>query len=237
MPETANLSWVRYLSGDRAKANERTIFLACYLGVCALKQSIEHFVKDVDRLDLGLTTRGPAARDASLTGALLQLPAVLGRAFHDALVTFGVASVIYLALLRSFAYGWTLMLLRPFYNIPKSNMLPVSWPLDLWLVGRCVMAGTLLFLIWGAGNMAFSTFMVKEPLKNGQPLTSESKDPNGSLLGGLKSKKPSIQVGPYALIQLAIQCLKLTLPVLCHLGTRAHCAKVRGPPQGHLRRH
>lgn len=35
--------------------------------------------------------------------------------------------------------------------------------------------------------------MVREPLKNGNPLTSESKDPNGSLLNGLKSKKLSIK--------------------------------------------
>ena len=36
--------------------------------------------------------------------------------------------------------------------------------------------------------------MAKAPLKNGQPLTFEAKDPNGSLLNGLKSKKPSIKV-------------------------------------------
>ncbi|KAF4125884.1 nucleoporin NDC1 [Geosmithia morbida] len=204
MPESANLSWVKYLSGDRAKANERTIFLACYLGICALKQSVEHFVKDVDRLNLGLTTMsgGAAGGASSLKGVVLRLPAVLGGAFHDSLVSFGIVTVVYMGLIRPFAYRWTLMVLRPFYNIPKSNLLPTSWPLDLWLAGRCMLAGTLLFVVWGAGNTAFSVFMAKEPLKNGQPLTSESKDPNGSLLSGLKSKKPSIKC--FAMWELAL---------------------------------
>ncbi|GKT86924.1 nuclear envelope protein [Colletotrichum tofieldiae] len=43
--------------------------------------------------------------------------------------------------------------------------------------------------------------MVKPPLKNGKPLTSESKDPNGSLLNGLKSKKDPVRC--FALWELA----------------------------------
>jgi nucleoporin NDC1 len=36
-------------------------------------------------------------------------------------------------------------------------------------------------------------FISKEPLKRGQPLTSEAKDPNGSLLTGLKAKKETVK--------------------------------------------
>jgi nucleoporin NDC1 len=56
------------------------------------------------------------------------------------------------------------------------------------------MAGTLICLLWSFSNAAFSFWLAKEPIKNGQPLTTESKDPNGSLLNGLKSKKPRISV-------------------------------------------
>lgn len=86
------------------------------------------------------------------------------------------------------------MVLRPFYNLPKANILPAAWPSDIFLMVRCVIAGTLLSLIWATGNTAFSIFMAKAPLKNGKPLTSDSRDPNGSLLNGLKNKKLSIQV-------------------------------------------
>jgi nucleoporin NDC1 len=61
-------------------------------------------------------------------------------------------------------------------------------------MARCVWSSILLSFIWLAGNTAFSIFLVKEPIKNGRPLSSDSKDPNGSLLNGLKSKKLPIKV-------------------------------------------
>lgn len=198
-PESANLRWVTYFSGDRARANERPIFLACYLGVCAIIQSINHFVYDEDHLDLSVGARQeedkePAESKASFSSVLGKCPALLARTSTLAFYTYIATVVVYFSALRHFAYGWTLMFLRRFYNLPKTNILPASAPLDLYLIARCLFAGTLLFFVWAAGNTAFSTFMVKEPLKNGKPLTADSKDPNGSLLNGLKSKKHSVQV-------------------------------------------
>ncbi|CAG9944173.1 unnamed protein product [Clonostachys rosea f. rosea IK726] len=194
MPESANLSWVTYFSGDRARVNERTLFLASYLGFCALRQSIVHFTNDIDRLDLGISRQnGTKDQSASLKRVILQFPRLLAHSVQMAFVSYIVSSVVYFTVVRSIAWGWALMFLRPFYNLPKANLLPLSWPVDVFLVIRCVFAGTLLFFMWSAANIAFSIFMVQEPLKNDQPLTSESKDPNGSLLNGLKSKKPSIQ--------------------------------------------
>ena len=199
-PDSANLRWVTYLSGDRARANERPIFLACYLGVFALEQSIDHFVGHTDRLDLGMVRSGekkePAEASVELKKVLLRLPSILAETFAAALRALGLTAVVYYVFrLRSFSYQWTLMCLRPFYNIHRANVLPNTYPIDAWLVSRCLLAGTLLSFVWASGNLAFSIFMAKEPLKNGQPLTSESKDPNGSLLNGLKSKKLSVKVG------------------------------------------
>ncbi|KAJ6441761.1 putative syntaxin-8B [Purpureocillium lavendulum] len=214
MSDSANLRWITYFSGDRARLNERPLFLACYLGACALMQTISHYRRDVDRLDLSLPTKPKAGEvgkklgilPASFQTVLLQLPAVFGRSVRSAASSVFVAILLYHFLLRSFAWGWTLALLRPFYNLPRTSMLPPSWPIDLYLLGRCVYAGTLINFLWAAGNTAFSIFMVKEPLKNGNPLTSESKDPNGSLLNGLKSKKLSIQARTqsFAMWELAL---------------------------------
>jgi hypothetical protein len=52
----------------------------------------------------------------------------------------------------------------------------------------------LLSLLWDISDIFFTMQLTREPLKNGQPLTTESKDPNGSLLNGLKSKKARISV-------------------------------------------
>lgn len=198
MPESANLSWVTYFSGDRARANERPLFLAFYLAYCAFKQSIDHFKDDVDRLDLG--SNGQHSQEplgeapTSLKKTLRKLPDMFGHALEQAVFAMLLSPFIYVILVRPVAWGWALSILRPFYNLPPTRIPPPSWPFDIYVFLRCLVAGTLLFSIWAAGNTAFGIFMVKEPLKNGQPLTSESKDPNGSLLTGLKSKKLSIQV-------------------------------------------
>lgn len=199
--EGTNLQWINYFSGDRARLNERPLFLNCYMFTFALVQTVEHYRGDIDRLDLGSLERRQAVEQKSLgfvSGSLQTLLLELPQAFVDstkvALLTFPATIVIYYFFLRSFAWSWAMMFLRPFYNMPRSNMLPSSWPLDIYLINRCILAGIGLGFIWAAGNRAFSVFMVKKPLKNDNPLTSDSKDPNGSLLNGLKSKKLSIKV-------------------------------------------
>jgi nucleoporin NDC1 len=57
-----------------------------------------------------------------------------------------------------------------------------------------VSAGFLLIMLWEVGNTAFSAYVAQPPLKNDRPITYESKDPNGSLLTGLKGKKLQTRV-------------------------------------------
>ncbi|KAF5002697.1 hypothetical protein FDECE_10550 [Fusarium decemcellulare] len=197
----ANLSWITYFSGDRARLNERPLFLVAYLISCAITQTFHHYRKDVDRLALGRSKGKDEGQPDALKVVFKALPQIFGDSATGALSSILVGVFLYYSVLRSFAWGWALMFLRVFYNLPKTNMLPPSWPSDIFLLARCLEAGFLINLIWHAGNFAFSTFMVKPPLKNGNPLTSESKDPNGSLLNGLKSKKLSIKA--FAMWELA----------------------------------
>ncbi|PNY27350.1 Uncharacterized protein TCAP_02733 [Tolypocladium capitatum] len=210
--DTSNLRWITYFSGDRARLNERPLFLACYLGICALLQTMAHYRLDIDRLDLGLPKAKAGEQDKKLAvlprsfqNVLVQLPAVFAGCIKQAVSALFLALVLYYVFLRSFAWGWALAFLRPFYNLPRTSILPPSWPSDVYLLARCIYAGTLINFIWSAGNTAFSTFMVKEPLKNGKPLTADSKDPNGSLLNGLKSKKLPIKAN-YEARREAIYC-------------------------------
>jgi nucleoporin NDC1 len=177
---------------------------------CAILQTVYHYQRDADRLDLGKAKKLSAAGEqqkgaasGSLGNVLAQLPVVLIGCVSQSITTIPVAVLLYHTLLRSTVWSWTLMFMRPFYNMPKTSILPPSWPLDVYVIARCVLAGTLLSFIWASGNTAFSAFMVKAPLKNGKPLTSESKDPNGSLLSGLKSKKLPIKVRPFFRLLIA----------------------------------
>ncbi|KAH7146467.1 nucleoporin protein Ndc1-Nup [Dactylonectria macrodidyma] len=200
-----NLQWITSFSGDRSRLNERPLFFMAYLASCAITQTFTHYKKDVDRLVLGLSRNKdqnkPTGSGDSLKLFLQKLPVLAGASATGAATAFPLALFLYYAVMRSFVWGWALVFLRPFYNLPKTNMVPPSWPMDIFLMYRCIQAGTLIHFIWNTGNFAFSTFMVKEPLKNGNPLTSESKDPNGSILNGLKSKKLSIK--SFALWELA----------------------------------
>ncbi|PHH75180.1 hypothetical protein CDD80_2592 [Ophiocordyceps camponoti-rufipedis] len=206
---SSNLQWITYLSGDRARLNERPLFLACYLMMCSLWQTLRHYRLDLDHVDFEIPKRKAEDRESdseAQSGALdvisSQIPKVLSECGVQALWSLGSAFALYFACLRWFVWGWSMTVLRLFYSLPQSKIPPQSWPMDLFLMARCIYAGTLLFVIWSTGNTAFSLFMAKEPLKNGKPLTSESKDPNGSLLNGLKSKKPSIQA--FAMWELAL---------------------------------
>lgn len=77
----------------------------------------------------------------------------------------------------------------------------------MYLIFRSFFTGSLLVVCWQCANLFFSVFIGKEPLKRGQPLTDEAKDPNGSLLTGLKAKKPAVKT--FALWELGLITLRL----------------------------
>jgi nucleoporin NDC1 len=196
--EAANLQWITYHSGDRARLNERTVFYTLTLSLLGAFEGLMHLVLDYDSLSLGLvkaSEEGAPNRRDPFEILLKSAPQLAGRALT---VAVGVAVTNYICIysffLRHTAWAWTLSFFRPFYNLPKSNIPPSAAPWSIWMLGRSIVAGTLLCLLWNFGNAAFSAYLATEPLKHGQPLTSESKDPNGSLLNGLKSKKSRIAV-------------------------------------------
>lgn len=90
------------------------------------------------------------------------------------------------------------------WNFPRSASEPDTWipPDFLYLIFRSFFTGSLLVICWQCANLFFSVFIGKEPLKRGQPLTDEAKDPNGSLLTGLKAKKPAVKA--FALWELSL---------------------------------
>jgi len=76
-----------------------------------------------------------------------------------------------------------------FWNLPKSGSLPSHYPFHWGLICRTFFAGFYLTLLWEVVNAAFSVYGAQEPLKNERPVTYESRDPNGSLLTGLRGKR------------------------------------------------
>lgn len=205
-----DLDWVLIHSGDRARLNEKPIFFTAHFLLFGVLQGILHMYRDDDRLLLGsvklnnedatpqddqniwqtrLKTEIPAL--ATLT-AMQSAAALLVNVivYHVSLPTLFMGLTI-----RGMAWRTALMFFRTFYNLPRTNMVPVTLAgVNGWMWLRCLLTGAMLLFMWLAGNKMFSMLLVRAPLKQGQPLTSESKDPNGSLLNGLKSKKLHIKV-------------------------------------------
>ena len=65
-----------------------------------------------------------------------------------------------------------------------------------------IMTGFLLSFTWEACSLLFITYLGREPIKKDKPLSAASKDPNGTLLNGLKAKRDIVKT--FALWELAI---------------------------------
>lgn len=69
----------------------------------------------------------------------------------------------------------------------------------------------MLVFLWEFANTAMTIYLSKEPVKRDkehklQPITRDSKDPNGSLLLGLRAKKDLLRVSSQVL-QASKLCL------------------------------
>ncbi|KAH7039852.1 nuclear envelope protein [Microdochium trichocladiopsis] len=196
LPDDANLNWITYHSGDRARLNERALFYTVHLILLGFAYGIIHIALDRDRLSLGTvspkTDEGPAklVRQDPWDKLAKDLPRTIVRVVLVSM-TVGVVNYVFVySILRRSAWSWALAFFRWFYNLPKSNIPPQSAPWSVWMLIRSLWAGFLLSLLWSISDVFLTVQLAKEPIKNSQPLTSESKDPNGSLMNGLKSKKP-----------------------------------------------
>ncbi|ROV97029.1 hypothetical protein VSDG_04186 [Cytospora chrysosperma] len=204
-----DLAWVSFQMGDRARLNERPIFYTVYFLVFGAVQGVLHIFSDDDRLRLdavGLDSKDATANEtqpAWPTRLMNEIPALVSSAVFRVSAALGCYIVLYHTFLRGVAWRTALALFRPFYTLPRTNMVPASlggMSLALWV--RIFYTSTMLMFLWLAGNKMFSLFLVRAPVKNGNPLTSESKDPNGSLLVGLRSKKLPIKC--FAMWELAL---------------------------------
>lgn len=233
--ESADLKLVNYTMSDRAKLNEKTIYFTANVVLFGVYQGLLHLFSDTDRLVLGTakadkSDSGVHSADAQWKRIWNRLPGILALSAHQSIAGLMLSFAIYIAFLRPTLWRVALMFLRPWYNLPRTNLLPPSWPYTFSALFHSFVACSLFAFFVTSANVAFSMLLSKEPLKNKKPLSSDAKkDPNGSLLNGLKSKKDSIKVRcPPLLIGPANRS------GLCHVGACHHCPRLPGQAQGHL---
>ncbi|KAA8574274.1 hypothetical protein EYC84_005771 [Monilinia fructicola] len=213
VPESAGLNRIKLAAKtSRPILNEKPIYLTMSLLFNAIVQAGFHLWYDYDRIDIPFTKTGPevSSEQPSHTAVLpiIQLKAkaiplaisCLKRVAIMAVVSPFIYSVnislpipiilpIYTFNIREKVWGFTRSFAKVFWNLPKAATPPNELPFHWTVVLRTIIAGLMLTLLWEFGNLAFSIYVAQAPLKNDRPITYESRDPNGSLLTGLKGKK------------------------------------------------
>lgn len=168
----------------------------------AIAQSIVHLYYDYDRVPIPVVKPDSGASDRRThplqpVSKRIQraLPEMIRGGLTRSALVAAICPLAYVLLLRRPAWSFTLYFAKLFWNFPRSAADPpgVIPDFGVGMIVRTAISGALLTLCWQSANLFFSMFISKEPLKLGQPLTSEAKDPNGSLLTGLKAKKETVR--------------------------------------------
>lgn len=96
---------------------------------------------------------------------------------------------MYALFVRHRAWHLSLSLAQLLWDMPAAAAISYLPPSPIWLVLQSLYTQFLLLLLWESSNTLFSAFVAQEPLRKGQLLSDESRDPNGTLLNGLHSKR------------------------------------------------
>jgi nucleoporin NDC1 len=176
---------------ERAHLNEQGIFFRSLFPILGLVQASYHFYHDIDRVRLPID-KVVVKEMKNIVTILKSKDMMISLAVGAAIKTFVAAvlgAITYFSIYRHLLWDWTLSFLRNFYFFPRnasSRRLLPNGLLSVW--GSFLLTAFLLSLVWDFTNLVFSEYMAEQPVKKGQPITTGSKDPNGSLLSGLQAK-------------------------------------------------
>lgn len=216
------LSRTKYIPRtNRSTLNENPIYLTCFFLFLAIIQAAIHLFNDYDRIEIPVkksiaTGSSKSEADSASQKLKTRLPLIiLTSAKRSVLITlispfiYSLNLPIYPYSIRRLAWSLNRSWAKLFWTLPRSGSLPTKWPFHWSILWICATSGFLLIFLWEVSNAAFSVYTAQEPLKNGRPITQESRDPNGSLISGLKSQKLQIRV--YAFWELFFISHKLKI--------------------------
>lgn len=189
---------------ERLKLNERPLYLRFLFMMLAVAQTSVHLWKDYDRIDVPAMQPKKLGEDATAEALVKRGPKpriILVKQLRPMFVTAASLSLfVTVSATTVYFFGARQLLWEYYYSFSRNfiSLAKTSRPTGLApfapLVAKFVTEGALLVLLWEFVNKAFDVYIAQEPLKNNKPITSDSKDPNGTLLNGLKSKKETVKV-------------------------------------------
>ena len=191
-------------SWERKRLNERPIYLRSVFMLLAFMQAMCHLGLEYDRIALPMNPAKPKTGPEDEKSAMekkvppsvqpleelkIRIPSTLRIMGLQSATTAILAPIIYALFIRNRAWEISMFFARLLWDVAPVAELSYIPPYHISLIWRSMTSSFLLLLLWQSANAVFGAFFASEPLKRGQPLSSASPDPNGSLLDGLKSKK------------------------------------------------
>ncbi|KAF2840765.1 hypothetical protein M501DRAFT_918780, partial [Patellaria atrata CBS 101060] len=201
-PENVRLSLVEHgRSYERPRLNERPLYLRCMFLCLGTVQALLHIYRNSDSVMIPLHKATPLdiKNQATATRTKFQrdkivrtIKGIFGRSLLQPLIIAFLSPILYIIIFRKRVFHIFLGIIRVWSALPRTAK-PGSFPGWIDIMGRFFIEGTLLSIMWEFSNTIFNMFMVREPVKHiklleEKPVSGNSKDPNGTLLLGLKAK-------------------------------------------------
>ncbi|KYG50297.1 hypothetical protein M433DRAFT_34935, partial [Acidomyces richmondensis BFW] len=189
---------------ERARVNENPFFLRALLLFVAVVQAVRHLLEDTDRLPveekMGKEEDGQHHWVASLAklGRLMQ-PMVL-RAVPTTLMCMVYFIPLYFGFVRPVFWPYVSAIARAMHRNLLPDRRPPGFIHPTKLGWQSLTSALMLVMLFSISNAVFTIYVTQPPIKRGHPLTSEikdprgtiiskSNDPNGSLIRGLNAKR------------------------------------------------
>ena len=225
--ESANLGWIDHgRPYERSRVNENPLFLRAVWFCIAIAQTGVHLARGEDKIAVPLREEKETAAEqdnSRIPRPVQQLctrsPDMLRKALVLALPGFVATIVLYFTLIRRFTWPFFYNMAQIFYSdlAPEYKAAGVQIDRLPQLTWQSFTSALMLAGLWELSNACFSIYMAEPPTRRGEPLTSEikdnagvivvkSKDPNGSLLNGLSSRKELSK--SFALWELSLICAR-----------------------------
>ncbi|KAF7506169.1 hypothetical protein GJ744_012149 [Endocarpon pusillum] len=214
--KSENLGWI--IKGDMStpdRLNERPIYLRSVFLMLALCQTAIHVCSDYSSVHIPVSaltkTPEPDSRTHKLPPISMRvqnaMPRITRRCAAVCALVALFGPIVYALFLRQTFWSWHLRFAKLIYSLPRSDARPTGYPPGKpKFMLRSFGVGLLLMLTWETTSFFFSTFLAQEPLKKDQPLSTGSKDPNGTLITGLKAKRNVVKT--FAFWELVILAQK-----------------------------
>ena len=166
----------------------------------AVLQSGLHLYYSYDSVTLPVTqakTDASSGQPPKQEHPLFQMRALLPTLALQIFIRAGgmaiLGPIVYALFIRRAAWNCSLYFAALLWDVPVTQLSYIP-PYHYSLILRSLVSGLLLITLWEFSNSIFSAYLIQEPMKREQPLTSISKDPNASLVNGLSAKREIIRV-------------------------------------------